>query len=81
MSWCALACAATLSGCSIRSLAINTLAEALAESGSVYASDSDPELVRDALPFALKTFESLLESVSLPREWNPGCGPGIGPRG
>jgi predicted anti-sigma-YlaC factor YlaD len=52
-----------LSGCSIRSLAINTLADALAESGTVYASDSDPELVRDALPFALKTFESLLESA------------------
>lgn len=58
-----LACAAGLAGCSIRSLAINSLADALAESGSVYASDSDPELVRQALPFALKTFESLLESA------------------
>lgn len=51
-----------LGGCSIRTLAINSLADALAESGSVYASDPDPELVGDALPFALKTFESLLQS-------------------
>jgi len=58
-----LACALGLAGCSIRSLAVNSLADALAESGPVYASDSDPDLVRQALPFALKTFESLLESA------------------
>ncbi len=59
----ALLCATGTAGCSIRTLAINSLADALAESGSVYASDPDPELVRDALPFALKTFESLLEGT------------------
>jgi len=48
------------SGCSVRSLAINALADSLAESGDVYAADDDPELVRDATPFALKTIESLL---------------------
>jgi predicted anti-sigma-YlaC factor YlaD len=32
-------------------------------SGSVFTSDNDPELVRDAVPFALKLYESLLESV------------------
>lgn len=58
----AMLCAFGLAGCSIRTLAINSLADALAESGSVYASDPDPELVGDALPFALKTFESLLQS-------------------
>ncbi len=47
-------------GCSIRGLAINALAKSLAGSGDVYASDEDPELVRDALPFALKTMETLL---------------------
>lgn len=47
-------------GCSIRSLAINALARSLSASGDVYASDEDPELVRDAVPFALKTIESLL---------------------
>ena len=47
-------------GCSIRSLAINALAKSLAASGDVFASDEDPELVRDATPFALKTMETLL---------------------
>jgi len=41
-------------------MAGNSLADALAEGAGVYASDEDPELVRDALPFALKTYESLL---------------------
>jgi predicted anti-sigma-YlaC factor YlaD len=52
--------ALTLTGCSIRSMAINSLADSLAASGNVFASDEDPELVRDATPFALKTIESLL---------------------
>jgi predicted anti-sigma-YlaC factor YlaD len=47
-------------GCSIRGLAVNALADSLAAGGTVYASDEDPELVGDALPFALKTLESLL---------------------
>lgn len=47
-------------GCSIRGLAVNALARSLAGSGDVFASDEDPELVRDALPFALKTMETLL---------------------
>ena len=49
-----------LGGCSVRTLAINALADTLAESGDVYAADEDPELVKDATPFALKTIESLL---------------------
>jgi len=57
----ALACL-SLSGwaCSVRGLAVNALADTLASSGDVFASDSDPELIRDATPFALKTIESLL---------------------
>ena len=51
-------CLAT--SCSVRSLAVKSLADSLASAGTVYASDEDPELVRDALPFALKTYESLL---------------------
>jgi len=47
------------SGC-IRKLAVGALANAMAAGGDVYASDDDPELVRDALPFALKTLETLL---------------------
>jgi predicted anti-sigma-YlaC factor YlaD len=56
---CALAL--TLLGCSIRSMAINTLGNALAAGTSTFAKDDDPELVRDAVPFALKTIESLIE--------------------
>src|SRR5439155_20741076 len=50
-----------LPGCSIKRLAINRLGDALAESGATYASDNDPQLVRDALPFALKLVESPVE--------------------
>ncbi len=46
--------------CSVRQFAIDGLANALAEQGDVFASDNDPELVRDALPFALKTLEALI---------------------
>src|SRR6266705_2657295 len=46
-------------GC-IRKYAINKLGDALTNSGSVYASDDDPDLIRDAAPFSLKLIESLL---------------------
>jgi hypothetical protein len=49
-----------LSGCSVRKIAIKKLGDALAESGATFASDNDPELVRQALPFSLKLIESLL---------------------
>lgn len=49
-----------LSGCSIRALAVRALGDSLAGAGDVFASDEDPELVREALPFALKTMEALL---------------------
>jgi predicted anti-sigma-YlaC factor YlaD len=50
-----------LGGCSIRKIAIKKLGDALAESGETFASDNDPELVKDALPFTLKLIESLLD--------------------
>ena len=52
-----------LNGCSLRQIAVGKLADTLAEGGSVYASDNDIELVGDALPFSLKTIESLLSEV------------------
>jgi len=48
------------SGCSIKKIAIKKLGDALAQSGTTFASDNDPELVKDALPFSLKLIESLL---------------------
>lgn len=53
----------TLSGCSIKRMAINSLGDALAGgSSSTFARDEDPELVRDAIPFALKTIEGLIDA-------------------
>ena len=49
-------------GCSLKAMAINSLADTLADGVVVYASDEDPELVREALPFNLKTLETLLHS-------------------
>lgn len=55
--------AVLLPGCSIRSMAVNKIGDALAETGSNFAKDDDPELVGDAIPFGLKTIEGLLESA------------------
>ena len=38
------------------------MADAASSGGEVFARDDDPELVRDAVPFALKAMESLLAS-------------------
>jgi predicted anti-sigma-YlaC factor YlaD len=46
--------------CSVKKYAINKLGDALAGSGDTFASDPDPELIRDAVPFSLKLIESLL---------------------
>jgi predicted anti-sigma-YlaC factor YlaD len=60
---CLLA-ASGLGGCSIiKGVAINAVADALSGNGDTFASDEDPELVRDAIPFGLKTYESVLQSV------------------
>jgi predicted anti-sigma-YlaC factor YlaD len=47
-------------GCSVRKMAINKVGDALASGGTTFASDDDPELVRQAIPFSLKLMESLL---------------------
>jgi len=52
--------AALLPGCSLRSIAVNSLGNALARGGSNFASDDDPDLVGEAIPFGLKTMEGLL---------------------
>ena len=58
-----LALAATL-GCSAKRLAVGAVADSLGGAGGgSFASDDDPELVRDALPFGLKLQETLLESA------------------
>ncbi len=57
----AAALVACLGGCSIRRTAVNKLGDALANTGSNFAADEDPELVGQAIPFGLKTMEGLLE--------------------
>ncbi|MCP5054174.1 MAG: hypothetical protein GY940_43810 [bacterium] len=51
-----------ISGCSIKKFAMNQVANALTGPGNstVFTGDNDPELVGDALPFAIKMYESLL---------------------
>jgi hypothetical protein len=52
-----------LGGCSIKKMAIKTVADSMAESSANYTSDEDPELIREALPFGLKTLEGLAETL------------------
>ena len=51
-----------LPSCSIKKLAMNQVANALTAqtSSTVFSGDNDPELVGDALPFAIKLYESLM---------------------
>src|SRR5258706_8481858 len=49
-----------LSGCSIKKFAINKLGDSLANSGTTFASDDDPEFVGQAVPFSLKLIEGLI---------------------
>jgi predicted anti-sigma-YlaC factor YlaD len=61
-----------LSGCgSIRRAAINTATGAFAggKAAEVYSSDDDPQLVADAMPFALKTYEVLIAGDPTNREF------------
>ena len=50
-----------IGGCSIKRIAVNKIGDSLASSGTTFASDDDPELIADAVPFSLKLMESLLE--------------------
>lgn len=58
-----------LSGCSPKQILYNQLSSTFDSVGSVYMTENDPELVREAFPFNLKTIDILIsenpESVSL----------------
>lgn len=51
-----------LFSCSVNKLAMNLIADALTGEGSsdVFTGDNDPQLVGDAIPFAIKMYEALL---------------------
>jgi predicted anti-sigma-YlaC factor YlaD len=50
-------------GCSVKQLALKKAADTLADSGTTYASDDDPELIRSAAPFSLKLMDGILVEV------------------
>ncbi len=54
-----------LGSCSLNKLAMNKVAGMLStpSANDVFMSDNDPDLVGDALPFAIKFYESLLASM------------------
>ncbi|HEY9595970.1 MAG TPA: TRAP transporter TatT component family protein [Spirochaetia bacterium] len=66
LPWRVLAASAAvlLASCSLNRVAVRGVADFLASSGesTVFSGDDDPELVGQALPFALKIYESLLAS-------------------
>jgi predicted anti-sigma-YlaC factor YlaD len=58
-----------LSGCgALKGVAVNTVASQLAQTGTTFSSDNDPDLVRESIPFALKLYESILESTPKHKE-------------
>jgi predicted anti-sigma-YlaC factor YlaD len=61
-----LLCALTVvvGSCSLNKVAVNLVANTLSSGDStVFTGDDDPQLVADALPFAMKLYESLLEQT------------------
>jgi predicted anti-sigma-YlaC factor YlaD len=50
-------------GCSLKTIALTSLADAMSSQGTVYARDDDPDLVRDSLPVLLKTMEQLYDAL------------------
>lgn len=51
-------------GCAaVERMATRAVADSLADSSAVYATDGDVELVGQAIPFGLKTIEGLLEEL------------------
>lgn len=52
---------ATGAGCStLKHTAVNSVGDTIAAGSNAYASDDDPELIKQAAPFSLKLIESLL---------------------
>ena len=58
-----LATLALVPGCSIKRMAVKSVADSLTSGPDVFGTDDDPDLIRDALPFGLKTMESLLATL------------------
>jgi predicted anti-sigma-YlaC factor YlaD len=55
------ALAAALAGCSFQRTSADIVGDAISGGGTSFSGDDDPELIREALPFGLKSYESLLD--------------------
>jgi predicted anti-sigma-YlaC factor YlaD len=55
--------ALVLPGCSVKRMAVKMVADSLSQGTSGFATDDDPELIKGALPFGLKTLETLLAEL------------------
>ena len=49
--------------CSIKKMATKSVANSLTSGPDVFGTDDDPQLIREAIPFGLKTMESLLQTL------------------
>jgi predicted anti-sigma-YlaC factor YlaD len=58
-----LSVALALSACNLKTVAMRSLADAVAEPGNTYARDDDPQLVASALPVLLKIMEQLRDGL------------------
>lgn len=56
-----------LGGCSLKRTAVNLAGNAISGGGRAYASDDDPDFIREALPFGIKVSEGLLEESPVHR--------------
>src|SRR5262245_24799033 len=50
-------------GCSLKTIALGSVADAMSSTGNGFARDDDPELVRDALPVLIKTMEQIHDAL------------------
>jgi len=57
-----LVLALSATGCSFKQIAVDRVGNALADGGTSFAQDDDPQLVREAVPFSLKAIEILIEA-------------------
>jgi predicted anti-sigma-YlaC factor YlaD len=57
----------TCAGC-LKQIALTSVADSLSASGTGYAKDDDPELVRDSIPVIIKLMEQLHEALPKHRE-------------
>lgn len=57
----AVSAAVLLSGCSVKRMGLERMADAVSATASAYARDSDPEFVRTGAPATLKMVEMLLD--------------------